>query len=158
LYNKTVSDPDVSDYDGMDDDFFGDANDDLQKDEYDKLVKEFKDPNSLVRDTEVEMTEKFLNLAGDMVIQMRFFKSLLRSVNPFVLLGAYKPLEPRFFNAAPNGHPLYSYPNMGLINDDSYCEFVDLYNLYHPENIFKSMNFFSDYHPEGKRSQIKYER
>ena len=44
---------------------------------------------------------------------------------------------------------------MGLINDNSYCDVVDLYNLYNPENLFNQMNFFTDYNPEGNTLAIR---
>lgn len=105
------------------------------------------DPYGLQK--EMQMTTEFLETAGKIINQVRKFRNALRSVNPFNLMEVYEPVEVKYFNAAPYGHPLYSYPNMGLINDASYCEFVDLYNLYHPENVYESMNFFTDYTPDG---------
>ena len=113
-----------------------------------KVNAPMDDPYGLQKD--IQMTTEFLETAGKIINQVRKFRNSLRSVNPFYLLEVYEPVDVKYFNAAPYGHPLYSYPNMGLINDASYCEFVDLYNLYHPENVFDSMNFFTDYHPEGK--------
>eukprot|EP00331_Platyophrya_macrostoma_P001747 CAMPEP_0176421250 /NCGR_PEP_ID=MMETSP0127-20121128/9062_1 /TAXON_ID=938130 /ORGANISM="Platyophrya macrostoma, Strain WH" /LENGTH=699 /DNA_ID=CAMNT_0017801945 /DNA_START=20 /DNA_END=2119 /DNA_ORIENTATION=- len=103
----------------------------------------------LVRLAENRLTSKYLDMAGKFVYKLNQFRNNLREVNVFEQLGAYEPLEIKYFNAFPNGHPLYSYPNMGLINDPNYCEVVDYYNLFNPENVFDSMNFFSDYHPEG---------
>lgn len=103
---------------------------------------------------EIQITSELLETAGNIVNQVKKFRNALKSVDPFSLLKIYEPLDVKYFNAGPHGHPLFSYPNMGLINDASYCEFVDLYNLYHPENILNSMNFFSDYHPDGKSYNI----
>eukprot|EP00331_Platyophrya_macrostoma_P007233 CAMPEP_0176415902 /NCGR_PEP_ID=MMETSP0127-20121128/6055_1 /TAXON_ID=938130 /ORGANISM="Platyophrya macrostoma, Strain WH" /LENGTH=673 /DNA_ID=CAMNT_0017795931 /DNA_START=6 /DNA_END=2027 /DNA_ORIENTATION=- len=98
---------------------------------------------------ESRLTTKYLDLAGTFVFKLNEFRSNLREANIFETLGAYEPIGIKYFNAFPNGHPLYTYPNMGLVNDPSYCEVVDYYNLFNPENVFDSMNFFSDYHPEG---------
>ena len=147
-------DPEVSDYDGMDDELFGNIPTDM-KDDISKLAKEFKELDPLVRHTEVGVTRDFLNLAGDMISQLREYREYLRSVNPFVLLDVYKAVDPKFFNAAPNGHPMYTYPNMALINDPNYCDYVDIFNLYHPENVYEHTNFFSDYHPEGIILQMR---
>lgn len=38
---------------------------------------------------------------------------------------------------------------MGLINDPNYCDFVDSYNLIHPENLFYNENYMTDYNPGG---------
>ena len=90
-----------------------------------------------------------MNLAGKFVLQLNDFRKNLRESNIFHKLGAYQKVTLDYFNAYPDGHPLFNYPNMGLINDNSYCDVVDLYNLYNPDNIFKEMNFFTDYNPEG---------
>jgi hypothetical protein len=147
IQSFSISDPEVSDYDGLDDDFLEPPED--ENVDIDSIIREYKSTDPLTKETEVELTEKMLNAAGEMLLLTRPFAQNLRAVNPFNILGAYQYLDPIFFNSAPSGHPLYSYPNMGIINNPSYCEYVDLFNLYHPENIFDSMNFFTDYHPEG---------
>ena len=38
---------------------------------------------------------------------------------------------------------------MGLINDPNYCDFVDMYNLNHPENLFNYKNILTDYNYDG---------
>jgi len=101
------------------------------------------------RETEIALTSKFLNLAGKFVLQLNDFRKNLRETNIFYKLGAYQKLSLDYFNAYPDGHPLYTYPNMALINDNSYCDVVDLYNLYNPGNIFDTMHFFTDYNPQG---------
>jgi len=74
---------------------------------------------------------------------------VLRWSNPFFLLGAYPRIGNEYFNSYPDGRPYYDRYNYGVINDDDYCEIVDFYNLAHPENMFESMNFFTDYSRTG---------
>jgi len=74
---------------------------------------------------------------------------VLRWSNPFFLLGAYPRIGNEYFNSYPDGRPYYEKFNYGVINDNDYCELVDLYNLAHPENMFSSMNFFTDYSRTG---------
>jgi len=80
---------------------------------------------------------------------------VLRWSNPFFLLGAYPRIGNEYFNSYPDGRPYYEKTMYGIINDNDYCELVDLYNLAHPENMFKSMNFFTDYSRTGlTRAQV----
>jgi hypothetical protein len=74
---------------------------------------------------------------------------VLRYSNPFFLLGAYPRIGNEYFNSYPDGRPYYEKFNYGLINDEDYCEMVDLYNIAHPENMFDTMNFFTDYSRTG---------
>lgn len=74
---------------------------------------------------------------------------VLRWSNPFFLLGAYPRIGLEYFNSYPDGRPYYEKYNYGVINDPDYCEIVDFYNLAHPENMFDSMNFFTDYAKNG---------
>jgi hypothetical protein len=75
--------------------------------------------------------------------------SVLRLSNPFFLLGAYPRIGNEYFNSYPDGRPYYEKFNYGLINDNDYCEIVDSYNIAHPENMFETMNFFTDYSRTG---------
>jgi len=76
--------------------------------------------------------------------------SFTRKTNPFNLLGAYpKPVISLPYEAGVEKNR-YNKVNYGFFNDDSYCEKVDFYNLQNPENMFKEMNFFSDYSLNGK--------
>ena len=54
-------------------------------------------------------------------------------------------MEDQLFNAHPASKARYSQTFYGIKKDPSYCNLVDLYNLYHPENIFNAMNFVVDY-------------
>jgi len=74
---------------------------------------------------------------------------VLRWSNPFFLLGAYPRIGLEYFNSYPDGRPYYEKYNYGVINDPDYCEIVDFYNLAHPENMFDTMNFFTDYAKNG---------
>jgi len=81
-------------------------------------------------------------------------KSVLRASNPFYLLGAYPEVTLDYFNSYPDGRPFYERKNYGLHNDEDYCELADLYNLAHPENMFRLRNFFTDYAKNGNFSFI----
>jgi len=63
-------------------------------------------------------------------------------MNPFVVLGAY-PDPSKYMGAGKK--PTYNKPHFGIINDDDYCNQVDLYNLRYPNNMFKKKNFFTDF-------------
>lgn len=134
LFDESIPDADLS----------------IDSDTWDQTVTD-----KIHRLAENRLTSKYLDLAGKFVFKLNHFRNNLRDANVFEDLGAYEPLEVKYFNAFPNGNPLYSYPNMGLINDPNYCEIVDYYNLYNPENVFDSMNFFSDYHPEGNFKRLQ---
>lgn len=67
--------------------------------------------------------------------------------NPFRALKAYSAPELKHFNAFPGNSPLYSSVYMGLKHNPSYCDIVDTYNLYNPENVFENKNFVGDYNP-----------
>lgn len=43
---------------------------------------------------------------------------------------------------------------MGLINDPNYCDYVDTYNLMHPNNIFLEKNILTDYNFDGLARQM----
>jgi hypothetical protein len=64
-------------------------------------------------------------------------------------LGAYPRIGDEYFNSYPDGRPYYEKFNYGVINDPDYCELVDFYNIAHPENMFETMNFFTDYAKNG---------
>ncbi len=73
-----------------------------------------------------------------------------RKANPFNILGAYpKPVISLPYEAGFEKNR-YNKVNYGFFNDDTYCEKVDYFNLQNPENMFKEMNFFSDYSLNGK--------
>ena len=74
---------------------------------------------------------------------------VLRWSNPFFLMGGYQKVLRKYFNSYPDGRPYYGKANYGIINDPDYCEIVDFYNIAHPENMFKEMNFFTDYAKNG---------
>jgi len=86
---------------------------------------------------------------GKLLRRRNNVQSVLRWNNPFFLLGAYPKVLKKYFNSYPDGRPYYEKFNYGVINDPDYCELVDSYNLAHPENMFKEMNFFTDYAKNG---------
>lgn len=57
--------------------------------------------------------------------------------------------ESLYFNDSPGATPLYSSPDMGLINDNSYCDYTDSFNVAYPSNIDSAMNVLSDYNSDG---------
>ncbi len=74
---------------------------------------------------------------------INFNESLLKQ------LKLYKTLPLEYYNDDPILKPNPQVPNMGLVNDDNYCEKVDDYNLRNPDNVFKQMNFVTDYNTDG---------
>lgn len=71
------------------------------------------------------------------------------------LLYDYPELDPElYFNDAPGATPLYSSPDMGLINDRSYCDYTDSFNVAYPSNIDSAMNVLSDYNSDGLAREI----
>jgi len=71
--------------------------------------------------------------------------------NPFKVLNAYKAPEDKHFNAFPGNAPLYDSVYLGLKHNPSYCDIVDTYNLYNPENVYENKNFVGDYNPNSKK-------
>ena len=105
-------------------------------------------------ETESILNALYLKIAGRALSQIHKFRETLQETNIFRRLGTYQEIPDKYFNSYPNGHPLYQYPNMALINEKAYCDVVDLYNLYHPSNVFKYQFFFTDYNPEGTHFYI----
>ena len=66
-------------------------------------------------------------------------------INPFRYYGLYTYMEDDKFNSRPTSKPKYDYTFYGIKKDSAYCDRVDMYNLYHPENVFGAMNFVVDY-------------
>jgi len=75
------------------------------------------------------------------VLNKNSFLSVVGTPNPFRVLGAYPEIPESFYK------PRYNITHFGLINEDDYCERVDMYNLLHPRNMFDEMNFFTDSSP-----------
>jgi len=102
----------------------------------------------VVDSAQEKVKEAELNI-GKLLRRRNSVQSVLRWNNPFFLLGAYPKVQNKYFNSYPDGRPYYEKFNYGVINDPDYCELVDSYNLAHPENMFKEMNFFTDYAKNG---------
>jgi len=96
------------------------------------------------------MTQKKLDEVNERSKQVQM---VMRLSNPLFLLGAYPNVSLEYFNSYPDGRPFYERPNYGLHNDADYCELTDLYNLAHPENMFKRKTFFTDYAKNGLARQ-----
>lgn len=78
-------------------------------------------------------------------LQNQFAKS-----NPFKQLHTYQSPSLQAFNAFPGNVPLYNTAFLGIKHNPSYCDIVDTYNLYNPENVFENMNFVGDYDSDSK--------
>jgi len=96
-------------------------------------------------------TEKKLD---SLIKRSKQVQTVLRYSNPFYLLGAYPNITLDYFNSYPDGRPFYGKFNYGLENDPDYCELADLYNLAHPENMFRRKTFFTDYAKNGLARQL----
>jgi len=116
-----------------------------QTEELKEELKEVKKERKTLQST-LESSSARLN---DLMTRKTQVGTVLRWSNPFFLLGAYPRIGNEYFNSYPDGRPYYEKFNYGVINDNDYCELVDFYNLAHPENMFESMNFFTDYSRTG---------
>jgi len=146
--DNSDNDPD----DTEDSDSRDDTDDDKQSDGTPKKkltakqqLRKAKETLKEVQSSLDESNEKVFNLLE----RQEKVNSVLRWSNPFFLLGAYPKIGNEYFNSYPDGRPYYEKFNYGLINDNDYCELVDTYNLAHPENMFNTMNFFTDYSRTG---------
>jgi len=120
----------------------------ISKAKYSKTLSELKQVKSEVKSLQSNLDQA--NERVNTLLQRRNkFGDALRWSNPFFLLGAYPRMGNEYFNSYPDGTPFYEKFNYGVINDPDYCELVDLYNLAHPENMFETMNFFTDYAKNG---------
>jgi len=104
--------------------------------------------NSLAQAAQIKIDKAESKVAETLKRKDQVDKAL-RWNNPFFLMGSYPKVAKKYFNSYPDGRPYYERFNYGLINDNDYCELVDSYNLAHPENMFKEMNFFTDYARTG---------
>jgi tubulin polyglutamylase TTLL1 len=106
-----------------------------------KFQKQIKDLKIQSKDdlTKVFNQYKTLNTS---VHQLR---GELELANPFRFYGLYTYMMDELFNAHPNSKPRYDQAYYGVQTDYNYCDLVDLYNLYHPENVYEAMNFVVDY-------------
>jgi len=120
----------------------------ISKAKYLKKVSELKKVKAEVQSLQTSLDQA--NERSNALLERRDkVGHVLRWSNPFFLLGAYPRMGNEYFNSYPDGRPFYEKFNYGVINDPDYCEMVDFYNLAHPENMFETMNFFTDYAKNG---------
>jgi tubulin polyglutamylase TTLL1 len=103
-----------------------------------KNASKYEEENKVL----VETTEQLKGLG--LVDKLREDISL---VNPFRQYDLYTYMNNTLFNGYPGSRPMYYRDYFGVKTDQNYCDLVDLYNLYHPENIYDHMNFVMDYVP-----------
>jgi len=113
--------------------------------ESDKTIAPSENNKTLTPATQKKMNE--------MIERTKQVQLVMRLSNPLFLLGAYPNVSLEYFNSYPDGRPFYERPNYGLHNDPDYCELADMYNLAHPENMFKRKTFFTDYAKNGLARQ-----
>ena len=97
----------------------------------------------------------YVRARSELVEVMSKLASLQNQVkrsNIFSQLNAYKSPPLATFNSFPGNVPLYSSVYIGLKHNPNYCDIVDTYNLYNPENVFDNMNFVGDYNPNSNIS------
>jgi len=89
-------------------------------------------------DNELNLTKKYNSSTEDITHK-------LEVMNPLRLLNGYVLPEKKHMNGYPRARPLYKTNYMGFVKNPGYCDIVDMYNLYHPENVYDHMNFIVDY-------------
>lgn len=77
-------------------------------------------------------------------------ESKMKITNPLRELGGYPSPTTEHFNGYPNQRPYYKTPLMGLRKNPSYCDIIDLKNLFSPEMLYNNMTFLADYIPKSK--------
>jgi len=75
-------------------------------------------------------------------------------LNPYKKLGLYETMPLKYYNAGPGSKLFKVTRYYGINKDNHYCEKVDLYNLFHPNNIFDNIKFISDYAADGNISPL----
>ncbi len=66
----------------------------------------------------------------------------------------YLKLSKNYYNDDPIAQANFSVPNMGLINDEDYCEKIDLLNYQNPLNYTSQINVLTDYNADGLVRQL----
>lgn len=64
-------------------------------------------------------------------------------------LGFYKEMPAEFYNYKDGGKLLNHLLYISIKHNHQYCKQADAYNILHPENVFNTMNFITDYSGEG---------
>jgi len=135
-----------------------------------KALKEFNitlDKNSFAPDDVVQIltqtAQKFKDQGGDLTHNYKAelenllaeytylnnsatkLREELAITNPFRYYGLYVYMQDELFNAAPSSKARYYQTFYGIKKEQGYCDLVDMYNLYHPSNIYNNINFVVDY-------------
>ena len=77
---------------------------------------------------------------------LNYTKNILTDISPFAKLDIYSSKMPlKYYNFKDNGRLINGAIYSGAKHNPFYCVAVDLYNFYNPENLFKKMNFMTDY-------------
>jgi len=84
-----------------------------------------------------------------------YLNAILQEMNPFRKLGIYKEMPAKYYNHHKDARLLHDIQYIGIKHNQAYCDSVDLYNLHNPDNIFKNMNFITDYSGEGNFDLFK---
>jgi len=70
-------------------------------------------------------------------------------LNPYKKLGIYETMPVKYYNGVPGNKFFKITRYYGIRRDANYCEKVDLYNLFHQNNVMENIKFISDYAGEG---------
>lgn len=91
-----------------------------------------------------------LQINNSIAIQKMMYEN-----NPYRKLGIYEEIMPaKYYNSAPGSKLFKISRYYGIIKNSRYCEQVDIYNLYKPQNAFESIKFVSDYAGDGKKKKL----
>jgi len=74
-------------------------------------------------------------------------------LNPYRKLGLYETMPVKYYNGVPGNKFFKITRYYGIKRDANYCEKVDLYNLFHQNNVMENIKFISDY--AGEESLIR---
>jgi len=131
----------------------------IRKDSQEIVTNEVKEPKVSSRFAREETEESTQTLRDKLVtanIQYRaqnqtnsYFAAVFQEMNPFRKLGIYNEMPEIYYNHKNDGKLHRNTQYIGIKHNHAYCDAVDLYNLHNPDNIFKNMNFISDYAGEG---------
>lgn len=102
-------------------------------------------------DEEIKITASEFQRLRYSVDSAREHTNFFRLTNPFESVDAYVPVAKKYFNSYPGFWTYYERTMFGLKKNEHYCDMVDTYNLAHPENVFQTMNFVTDYGKDSKK-------
>lgn len=106
--------------------------------------------DAIAHDTEKKLEKDFLEVVTNYLENVNYYRGELKQSNPLHRLGFYEEFDKSYLNFYHNGKDKYQTAHLGLLNEPSYCEVADFYNLHHSENIFGKPYIFTDYKNGGK--------